>query len=353
MYFSMFFSCLCVKVGVCIDFFSNCDTSSEQVKILRKNMSIENCVDDKKKIPVEIARNARERAREIELLAITWCARWGFTTDKSLQFLYPARPRLGYDLAKRGLLKKIVPAKGVAFRSNDNSGYCYRLTEEARIIVERYDSPSNAEFLLKTISKTPQQPAWNSLQHLLDLQKICVKQILEKNKYWTSDDPGQLASNIGFLTSLFNFMTEPECRQKNQSADLVPDMINIKENGRWIWYEYDRSPKSDSQLAWWVQRLMVRKLLPRDQSNPSNRKYIQDERDRDPEIDEFVIIVTSQYQQKRYQQAFSRKTAEVLERSKDRKIKVRADIHRWSPRDFFGNTVKILTLEEALGTERT
>jgi hypothetical protein len=349
MYFSMFFSCLSDTIGGHIDFFSNVDTCSEQVKILRKNMSIENCVDDKKKIPAEIARNARERAHEIELLAITWCARWGFVTDKTLQFLYPSRPRLGYDLAKRGLLKKIVPNKGIAFRCDDNSGYCYRLTEEAKLIVERYDSPSNAEFLLKTISKTPSQPAWNSLQHLLDLQKICVRQILEKNKYWTSDDPSQLAANVGFETSLFRFMTEVECRQKIQS-DLVPDLVNIGSDGRWTWYEYDRSAKSDSQLAWWVQKLMMRKLLPSEQADPNSKSYIREYQERAPEIDKFVIIVTSEYQKKRYEQAFSRKTADVLTRTKDRKIKIREDIPRWSPRDFFGNSVKILTLEEAIGT---
>jgi hypothetical protein len=352
MYFSMFFSCLYVTLGVCIDFFSNADTYREQGKILRKNMSIENCVDDKKKIPAEIAKNARHRAHEIELLAITWCARWGFVTDKTLHFLYPARPRLGYDLSKRGIFKKVVPSKAIAFRCDDNSGYCYRLSDEAKLLVERYDSPSNAEFLLETISKIPQQPAWNSLQHLLDLQKICVRQILEKHKDWTRDNPSQLSANVGFETSLFNFRTEPECRQKIQSADLIPDMINIKENGSWIWYEYDRSAKSDSQLAFWVQKLMMRKLLPSDQANTSSRKYIQDERERDPEIDEFVIIVTSEYQQKRYRQAFERKTAEVLVRTKDRKIKIREDIPRWYPRDFFGDSVCVLTLEEAIGTER-
>jgi hypothetical protein len=353
MYFSMFFSCLSDTIGGHIDFFSNCDTYSEQGKIFEVNMSIvsiDNCIDCKKKIPAEIARNARERAHEIELLAITWCARWGFVTDKTLQFLYPSRPRLGYDLAKRGLLKKIVPPNGVAFRSDDNaSGYCYCLTNEAKLLVERYDSPSNAEFLLKTISKTPSQPAWNSLQHTLDLQKICVRQILEKNKDWSPDNPGQLATNIGYETSLFNFMTEPECRQRI-AADLVPDLLNIDENARWTWYEYERSPKSDSQLAFWVQRLMVRKLLPSDQADQNSRSYIQDEHERAPEIDEFVIIVTSEYQKKRYEQAFSRKTAEVLVRSKDRKIKAREEIPRWSPRDFFGDSVRILTLEEAITT---
>jgi hypothetical protein len=354
MYFSMFFSCLYVTLGVCIDFFSNVDTYREQGKIFEVNMgiaNIDNCIDNKKKIPVEIAKNARERAHEIEILAITWCARWGFVTDKTLQFLYPSRPRLGYDLTKRGLLKKIVPPNGVAFRSDDNaSGYCYCLTNEAKLLVERYDSPSNAEFLLETISKIPQQPAWNSLQHLLDLQKICVRQILEKHKDWTRDNPSQLSANVGFETSLFNFRTEPECRQKIQSADLIPDMINIKENGSWIWYEYDRSAKSDSQLAFWVQRLMMRKLLPSEQADRNSRKYIQDEHERAPEIAEFVIIVASEYQQKRYKQAFSRKTAEALVRSKDRKIKVREDIQRWSPRDFFGDAVRVLTLEEAITT---
>jgi hypothetical protein len=312
-------------------------------------MSIDNCADCKKKIPVEIARNAWERAREIELLSITWCARWGFVSDKTLQLLYPSRPRLGYDLAKRGLLKKITPAKGVAFRSDDNSGFCYRLTNEAKLIVERYDSPSNAEFLLETISKIPPQPAWNSLQHLLDLQKICVRQVLERHEDWTRDNPSQLAANVGYETSLFNFMTEPECRQRI-AADLVPDLVNIGSDGRWTWYEYERSAKSDSQLAWWIQRLMVRKLLPSDQSNPSSRKYIQDAFERDPEIAEFVIVVNSEYQKNRYLKAFERKTADFLVRTKDRKIKVRDDIQRWSPRDFFGNSVKILTLNEALGT---
>jgi hypothetical protein len=312
-------------------------------------MSIDNYADNKKKIPTEIARNARERARDIEILAISWAARWGFVSDKSLQFLYPSRPRLGYDLAKRGIFKKIVPSKAIAFRSDDNSGFCYRLTNEAKLLIEKYDSPSNAEFLLETISKIPSQPAWNSLQHLLDLQKICVRQILVKNKYWTPNDPIQLASNIGYETSLFHFMTEVECRQKIQS-DLVPDMINVTEDWKWIWYEYDRSPKSDSQLAFWVQRLMMRKLLPSDQADPSSRKYIQDALERDPEIAEFVIVVASEYQKKRYKQAFSRKTAEALIRTKDRKIKVRDDIQRWSPRDFFGDSVKVMTLEEALGT---
>jgi hypothetical protein len=353
MYFSMFFSCLCVKVGVCIDFFSNCDTYSEQGKIFEVNMSIKNCVDDKKKIPTEIAKNARNRAHEIELLVITWTARWGFVSDKTLQFLYPSRPRLGYDLSKRGILKKITPPKGVFFRSDDNaSGYCYRLTEEAKLIIEKFDSPSNAEFLLETISKIPQQPAWNSLQHLLDLQKVCIRQILEKNKDWTRDNPSQLAANVGFETSLFNFRTEPECRQKIQSADLVPDLVNIKENGRWIWYEYDRSPKSDNQLAWWIQRLMMRKLLPSEQADQNSRSYIKEHSERAPEISKYVVVVTSEYQKKRYKQAFERKTADVLIRTKDRKIKVREDIHRWSPRDFFGDSVRVLTLEEALGTER-
>jgi hypothetical protein len=144
-------------------------------------------------------------------------------------------------------------------------------------------------------------------------------------------------------------MSEVECRQKIQS-DLVPDLVNIKESGRWIWYEYDRSAKSDSQLAWWVQRLMMRKLLPADQADPNSKSYIREYQERAPEISEFVIVVTSQYQQKRYRQAFERKTADVLTRTKDRKIKIREDIHRWSPRDFFGNSVKIMTLEEALGT---
>jgi hypothetical protein len=354
MYFSMFFSCLCVTLGVCIDFFSNCDTYSEQGKIFEVDMSIKNCVDDKKKIPTEIAKNARHRARDIEILAISWAARWGFVSDKTLQFLYPSRPRLGYDLSKRGILKKITPPKGVFFRSDDNaSGCCYRLTEEAKLIIEKFDSPSNAEFLLETISKIPQQPAWNSLQHLLDLQKICVRQVLEKNKDWTPSNPTQLSANVGFETSLFNFLTEPECRQRIQSSDLIPDMINIKESGDWVWYEYDRSPKSDSQLAWWVQRLMIRKLLPSEQADPNSKSYIREYQERAPKIDEFVIVVTSQYQQKRYEQAFSRKTAEVLTRTTDRKIKVREDIPRWYPRDFFGDSVRVLTLEEALGTERT
>jgi hypothetical protein len=265
--------------------------------------------------------------------------------------LYPSRPRLGYDLAKRGIFKKITPPKGVAFRSDDNaSGYCYRLSDEAKLIIEKFDSPENSEFLLRTISKIPQLPAWNSLQHLLDLQKICVCQILKKHKDWTPNNPGQLATNVGFETYSFNFMTEPECRQKIQS-DLVPDMINATtEDWKWTWFEYERSPKSDNQLAFWVQRLMARKLLPTAQADPDNRKYIQDIFERDEEISAFVIIVTSEYQKKRYEQAFLRKNAEVLIRTKDRKIKVREDIPRWSPRDFFGDSVKVLTLEEALGT---
>jgi hypothetical protein len=147
-------------------------------------------------------------------------------------------------------------------------------------------------------------------------------------------------------------MTEVECRQKIQS-DLVPDLVNIGSDGRWTWYEYERSPKSDSQLAFWVQRLMMRKLLPSEQADPNSKSYIREYQERAPKIDEFVIVVTSQYQQKRYEQAFSRKTAEVLTRTTDRKIKVREDIPRWYPRDFFGDSVRVLTLEEALGTERT
>jgi len=318
-------------------------------------MSIDNCLDDKKeaskktpKIAKEIAQNASQRARDIEILAITWAARWGFVSDQTLQFLYPSRPRLGYDLSKRGIFKKIMPGKGVAFRSDDNSGFCYAVTNEAKVVIEKFDSPANAEFLLRTISKTPSKPAWNSLQHLLDLQKICVRQILEKNENWTPSDPSQLATNIGYETSYFNFMTEPECRQKIQS-DLIPDLLNVREDGKWTWYEYDRSAKSDNQLAWWIQRLMSRKLLPSDQADPGNRAYIQDVFARDTEIAEFVIIVTSEYQQKRYRHAFSRKNAEVLVRTRDRKIKIRDDIPKWSPLDFFGDSVRILTLNQSLG----
>ncbi len=309
------------------------------------------------RISKDVAQTAKARAREIEKLVVGWVARWGFTSDKCLQYLYPSRPRLGYDLAKRGLLRKIEPGRGVVCRLDDNNGWCYGLSPDARILLE-----NELPHLVENFEKLPKNPHWSSLQHLLDLQKIFVKLALEKDGRYDPKDPDLLAELINGDWSL-NYLTEIETKRYEENLkikqgegykkpELRPDCFIFSEKGN-TWIEYERSPKSDLPLMYWIQQLSNRWGLPESQKNPKSRYYIAEAQNRDDDIKKFVIVVPTEYQKKRYLSYFYGKNKDIIERDpRTRKYKTAIDKPRWSPSDIFQNMnlVEILTLDEVTKT---
>lgn len=307
------------------------------------------------RISKDVAQTAKERAREIEKLVVGWVARWGFTTDKSLQFLYPSRPRLGYDLSKRGLLRKIEPGRGVVCRLEDNNGWCYGLSQDARIFLENEIPHLH---LVENFEKLPKNPHWSSLQHLLDLQKIFVKMALEKDKRYDPKDPDLLSELINGDWSI-TYLTEIETKRYEEKLklrqgegykkpELRPDCWIFSENGN-SWIEYERSPKSDLPLMYWIQQLSNRWGLPELQKNPKSRSFIQEPQNRDEEIKKFVIVVPTEYQKSRYLSYFYGKNKDLVLRDPiTRKYKIATDKPRWNPADIFQvmNLVEILTLDE-------
>lgn len=306
-------------------------------------------------ISKDVAQTAKARAREIEKLVVGWVARWGFTTDRCLQYLYPSRPRLGYDLAKRGLLRKIEPGRGVACKLDDNNGWCYGLSENARILVE-----NEMVHLVGNIEQLPKNPHWSSLQHLLDLQKIFVKLAIEKDQRYDPKDPDMLCELINGRYSI-SYLTEIETKRFEQNLkirqgesykkpELNPDCLIFQYDGN-IWIEYERSPKSDLPLMYWIQQLKDRWELPESQKNPNSRYHIAERENRDEEIKKFVIVVPTEYQKSRYLSCFYGKNKDMVVRDpRSRKYKIATEKPRWNPADTFQgmNLVEVLTLDEVL-----
>jgi hypothetical protein len=321
---------------------------AEQLKSTRETMS---------KIDKDIAKNAKSRAKEIEQMVVGWIARWGFTTDKCLQMLYPSRPRLGYDLSKRGLLRKIEPGRGVVCKLDDNNGWCYGLSENARILVE-----NEMVHLVENIEQLPKNPHWTSLQHLLDLQKIFIQLAIKQDPRYDPKDPFRVMELVcGYFDGL-DYKTEIETKRfeeelkKRQGEgynkpNLAPDLIIFDEQShKYNWIEYERSPKSDIPLMYWIQQLTARWIITTNQKDPESTSHIGKDVDRDLEVQKFIIIVPTTYQKERYLRFFLRKNAKPVTRNKKtRRYEIPKQQPGWSPYDVFSiGNLEVLTLQEVI-----
>lgn len=289
-----------------------------------------------RKIEASTSKNARLTGQLLEEMVLLWCLRWHFVTDQTLEFLYPARPRLAYDMSRRGILKKHQILSGEKITLRDNSGHAYGLSDSAKIrIMDEYETFS-AE-----LEKHPKIPNWKEIQHLLDLQKIVAK-------YLGLPDL-DLSKKINFVESK-SWQSEPETRQKNQSA-IVPDFLIWGEDHDQERLEYDQNPKNDLALKFWIRQLISRVSLPYLQSNPDSREYIAEEFKRVAKITKITIIVRTQHQCERYSKFFESNALDYVAKDSQRKYYVRQDMARLNPKTAFkdlGCKIEISTLNEFL-----
>lgn len=243
--------------------------------------------------PAHIARGARQRGAQLQEAVCSWARRWVTVSDRALAALYPGRPRLGADMAKRGLLEAFkVPAGEYC----EDGRTLYKLTEGGEHLAEQVLPPEVC------LIELPERMPWRSMQHLLDLQRYAAK--------------------LGMLPADPHWRTEPELRALSGDADvLVPDLRGMDHPpddpegplGEW-WIEWERNSKKDVPLDYWTQRLARRVALAQAQADPRSPQYVPQPEQRKPLINRITVIVTTETQVQRYQRAFARPHADMRRR---------------------------------------
>lgn len=246
------------------------------------------------KVPPELARKARERGERIAFAICAWVRRWGYSSDKALSALYPGRPKLGYDLWRRGLLTRYEVPAGVRFL---DGRYAYGLSSEGALIAEDALPPQVLDI------EHSAKPAWSTMQHLMDLQRYCIA--------------------LGMLPADRHWSTEPELRARSSGQAIVPDAMCQPSPDQIWWIECERSAKNDLALDFWSQCVVREQARRLNQRSPeSGGWYIEAAHQREPVISRLIVIVQTAYQQERYSRAFGREYAEVLARdAKTRQIR--------------------------------
>lgn len=264
-----------------------------------------------RKVPVSLSRNARTRGQQIAESVCGWVRRWGYASDKVLSALYPGRPKLGYDLWRRGLLVRHEVPPGVRLL---DGRYAYGLSADGQIMAEQVLPPVVLDI------EHSARPAWSTMQHLFDVQRYAI--------------------TLGMLPADAAWRTEPELR--TVSGSLVPDLRKRDGDKLW-WIEVDRSAKKDVTLDYWTQqiaRYQARSLTQRDPE--SLGRYVAEPDRRQPLIERLIIVVGTQYQVERYQRALWRDVAEPLVRdAKTRQIRAVRD----QPNLPMGKILRTLTSE--------
>lgn len=232
-----------------------------------------------------LSRVARSRGEQIAGAVCAWVRRWGYSSDSALASLYPGRPRLGYDMWRRGLLTRHAVPPG--YRVTDGR-QVYGLTPAGVSIAEEMLPP-----LVLDIEHSG-SPAWSSMQHLLDCQRYAIA--------------------LGMLPAQIEWRSEPELRATT-TGTLVPDMLRIGE--RLWWIEIERSPKKDMALDYWVQRIARYQARAINEGNPESKSYITEWHKRKKQIERLIIIVPTEYQNVRYEKMVSRAYAEPIARDPD------------------------------------
>lgn len=241
------------------------------------------------------AKVARQRGREVEIAICAWVRRWGYSSDSVLSLYYPGRPRIGYELEQRGLLKRRKMPDDVRCETR----HIYQLTEEGR------DRAAHAlPYQVLNIAHSDRCP-FRTMQHHLELQKIAIIE--------------------GMHASEGNWRTDPETRATSAKNQLVPDLTcyfeGIDEKHRpdpWMtWFEYERTGKERAvDLNHWVQLLARRQERAVGQRDETLKAiYEPDPAKRQPLITSLVVYVSNLSDIKRYQRAFSVEMAPYLRRT--------------------------------------
>lgn len=247
------------------------------------------------------ATSAKERHQKILEHCLLWTLRWQFVSDRTLAkmvqtFLESNRPRIAYQLMREGWLKacqvpighRLLDGKQVYTLSEAGRAWCHEHLDLDSRIIRLHDG-------------TP-RPAWGSMQHLLDLQRIFLG-----------------TDHLGMLM----YWSEPETRRmySDQTHDLIPDMVLDFDGApglNQVWVEYERSPKNDLRLAHWVnlyaalfraqdQAAHHRALdLAHRQAQASGTYPVDASAEASPPaLLRVNVIVTTKYQRERYAAAFS------------------------------------------------
>lgn len=275
---------------------------------------------NKGQIPAGIARTARAKGREIESLVCGWTRRWGVVTDASLQAIYQARPRLGYDLWRRGLLERHEAPLGVRVHQK----HAYTLTDEGHMACEAFSSLPEKAYAAPEVTSV----AWASLEHLLGLQRAAASHQLSPS------DP--------------DWWSEPELRALFPDWEHIPDLMILEDPDAGLvrWIEYERSRKAGIKLDWWMNGLHNFQTLALSQRNNQSKWYEPDKWERQYQISTLVILVDTTRAVQNYEQAFKREALEQVYRHKgSRQLRYNHE----APRLPTGQTLKPIVQVDTMG----
>lgn len=264
--------------------------------------------------------SAHERAKEIRQAILTMAYRWRCVSDATiaevLKYEYGInRPRYGAQLARSGFFTthKVRPGYFV-----EGARQVYSLSREGCVELIR----------LGMIDATCEQakPAWSTMQHSLDLQRIAAK--LDTTN----------------ITS-FQWATEVETRERFDRKAIVPDLVyeTQSEYGFYtvaIWVELERSPKNDLRLTHLVNRYAT--LF--DRQNEHGERSIYTGTHNGIELELVHILVMTDYQKGRYQAWFN--TEDLKKTSIDGQGRIQYENRTINAKSMIGGRVKVDTIKE-------
>lgn len=262
------------------------------------------------------AKGSKEKGRIIRNKAVAWTYRWGVVSDKSLQYLHNCRPRLAYDLSRAGYLKKHAVPSG---RFCKDGRSVYTLSPDGLALAQEILQ----EPILDIQSPCLNFSSWTTLQHTLNLQKmlaLLISRNLQKSKRFSSLDDAIFSEDI-------RTETETSSIYRGRFTDrLIPD-CEIFETNHTIRIEYDNSPKKNKELIYWCQQI----------------SRAISEAKKEGHFLLFMIFVNTDYQRKKYEDAFNLDWSTVLWRDQNRKLIALDDAPNINIRESTTGYVKVNT----------
>lgn len=268
--------------------------------------------------------SAHERARELRKAILMMTYRYRFVSDSTiadvLKYEYGVnRQRYGSQLARNGFLITHQVKSGYYV---EGSRQVYSLSKEGVTEVARLG--------LAQATWDQAKPAWSTMQHTLDLQRIAAR-LNETN------------------IDSYGWLTEAETRERLVNEQIIPDLAFAFRPPHYIvdvasWVELERSAKNDIRLDYMVNRY-------------ANFFRQQDSvRGNDPKPDTglynnyglaaVLILVMTDYQRERYQARFeSEELRKVVIDEKNRRLKYEANTFI-NAKEMIGGRVIVQTIDD-------
>ena len=248
--------------------------------------------------------SAHERARELRKAILMMTYRWRTVTDLTisevLKYEYGVnRPRYGAQLARSGFLITHQVKSGYRV---EGSRQVYSLSKEGVTELARLGMAA------ATWDQT--KPAWSTMQHTLDLQRIAAR-LNETN------------------IDSYAWLTEPETREKLANKPTIPDLAFAFRPPYYAvdvasWVELERSAKNDMRLDYMVNRYAnffhQQDSVRGNDTGPDTGLY------KNHRLAAALILVMTGYQRERYQARFeSDELRKVVIDENNRRLKHEAD----------------------------